>query len=86
MYKLHNDWYRSIVNGKENAKNIVEGFDYLHIILLIHAYALIKMRQFNRKYRLKMRGTTPEAAMLADIIESHSAISSVYQCVTTGPL
>ena len=31
-----------------------------------------------------MRGTTPEVAMLADVIESHSAISSVNQCVT-GP-
>ena len=32
-----------------------------------------------------MHGTTPEFAMLADVIESHSEISSVYQCVT-GPL
>ena len=29
-----------------------------------------------------MRGTTPEVAMLDDVIESHSAISSVYQFVT----
>ena len=31
-----------------------------------------------------IRGTTPKVAMLADVIESHSAISSVYQCMT-GP-
>ena len=29
-----------------------------------------------------MRGTTLEAGMLADVSESQSAISSVYQCVT----
>ena len=29
-----------------------------------------------------MRGTTPEVAMLADVIETFSAISSVYQGVT----
>ena len=32
-----------------------------------------------------MRGTILEVAILADISESHSVISSVYQCVT-GPL
>ena len=29
-----------------------------------------------------MCGTTPEIAMLADVIESYSAILSVYQCVS----
>ena len=29
-----------------------------------------------------MRSTTPEVAMLADVIESHSATTSVYQYVT----
>ena len=33
----------------------------------------------------KMRGTTLVVAMLADVSWAHSAISSVYQCVT-GPL
>ena len=31
-----------------------------------------------------MRGTTSEVALLADVSEAQSAISSVYQCVT-GP-
>ena len=38
--------------------------------------------RLNRKDRLKnMRGAPPKIAMLADV-EFHSAISSVYQCVT----
>ena len=44
---------------------------------------LVKYIRINRKDPLKnMHGTTPEVAMLADVIESRSAISSVYQCVT----
>ena len=46
----------------------------------------LKYCRLNRKDRLKnMRGTTPKVAIVADVSESHSAISSVYQCVT-GPL
>ena len=32
-----------------------------------------------------MRGTTPEFGMLADVIESHSAISGAYRNVWLGP-
>ena len=43
----------------------------------------LKYVRFIRKDRLKnMRGTTMEVAMLADVSWAHSAISSVYQCVT----
>ena len=40
----------------------------------------LKYVRLNRKDRL-----TPEVAMLADVSEAQSVISSVYQCVT-GPL
>ena len=43
----------------------------------------LKYVRLDRKDRLKnMRGTTPEVAMLADVSDAHSAILSVYQCVT----
>ena len=44
----------------------------------------IKYVRLNRKKkRLKnMRGMTMEVAMLADVSWAHSAISSVYLCVT----
>ena len=43
----------------------------------------VKYVKFNRKDSLKnMHGTTLEVAMLADVSESHSAISSVYECLT----
>ena len=46
----------------------------------------LKYVKLNRKDRLKiMLGTTLEVAMLADVSWAHSAISSVYRCVT-GPL
>ena len=46
----------------------------------------LKNLRLNKKDQLKdMRGTTLEVAMLADVSTAHSAISSVYQCVT-GPL
>ena len=46
---------------------------------------LIKYVKLNRKDRLKnMHGMTLNVAMLADVSWAHSAISSVYQCVT-GP-
>ena len=64
--------------GKENGKNYNEGFDNLHIILLIHVYALAKIRQLNRKERLEnVRGTTLDVAMPADVSGAYSAISSV---------
>ena len=63
-----------------------ESFDNLHIILLIHVYALSKICQVNRKDRLKnMPSTTLEVIMLADVSRAYSVISNVYQCVT-GPL
>ena len=72
------------LNGQETG-NDNESFDNF-IILLIHVYALAKIRQVKKKRLVEgMRATTPKVAMLADVIESHSAISSVYQCVT-GPL
>ena len=47
----------------------------------------LKYVRLNRKDRLKnMRGTTLKVAMLADVSEAHSAVSSVYQCVTGAPL
>ena len=46
----------------------------------------LKYVRLNRKDSLEnMRGTTLEVAMLADVSEAYSAISSVHQCVT-GPL
>ena len=46
----------------------------------------LKYVRLNRKDRLiNMRGSTPEVAILADVSEAHSAIASVYQCLT-GPL
>ena len=46
----------------------------------------LKYVKFNRKGRLKnMRATTLEVAMLADVSEAYSAISSINPCVT-GPL
>ena len=46
----------------------------------------LKYVRLNRKDRLKnMRATTLEVAMLADVSEANSAISSVNLC-ETGPL
>ena len=45
----------------------------------------LKYVKLNRKDGLEnLRGTKLEVAMLANANESHSAISSVYQCIT-GP-
>ena len=46
-----------------------------YLLLFMHWLKYVKL---NRKDRLKnMHGTTPEVAMLADVIESQSASSSV---------
>ena len=40
---------RGFVKGKENGKHNEKGFDNLHILLLIHVYALAKIRQVKSK-------------------------------------
>ena len=63
---------------QRNRKNKNEGFDNLHIMLLIHVYASAKIRQVKiEKDRLK--------DMQADVSGVYRAISDVLHCVT-GPL
>ena len=72
--------------GKENGKKNNESFDNLHIVWLIHVYALSKNVKLNGKHRLEnWRGSTTEVAMLADVSESHGLFWVFFSNVWLGP-
>ena len=75
--------YFSVFKGKENGKNINEGFDKLHMILLIRVYAFAQIRQVKLKRPVEKYACY---AMLADLRGVYSAISSVKPSCEWAPL
>ena len=71
------------LKAKKTEKTIMRSSIIYRLYYLFMCVHWLKYVMSNRKDRLKnMRGTTLKVAMLNDVSGAHSAISSIYLCVT----